>query len=112
CCQSGLHIVTEPSSTKAISTVYKNHFNTSTCYLEYQAIGWNDKNIIETLKKDIYYIPVTVNVENCKVFIFSMGSSSYEKWCYAGSGFQSSLIHIYEKKQSIFVSQIEEKKCM
>ncbi|PKC16716.1 hypothetical protein RhiirA5_406712 [Rhizophagus irregularis] len=49
----GLHVVTELSSTKAISTVYKNRFNTSTRYLGYQAMGWNDKNILETLKQDI-----------------------------------------------------------
>ncbi|RGB40830.1 hypothetical protein C1646_752810 [Rhizophagus diaphanus] len=75
CCQSGLHVITEPSSTKAISTVYKNHFNTSTRYL-------------------------------------GIGTSSREKWRYAGSDFQSSLLHMYERKQSIFVSRIEEKKCI
>uniref|UniRef100_U9T958 Uncharacterized protein n=1 Tax=Rhizophagus irregularis (strain DAOM 181602 / DAOM 197198 / MUCL 43194) TaxID=747089 RepID=U9T958_RHIID len=63
-CQSGLHVVTESSSTKAISTAYKNHFNTSTRYPGYQAMGWNDKNILEILKKDVDYIPVTVNVGN------------------------------------------------
>ncbi|EXX67536.1 hypothetical protein RirG_113450 [Rhizophagus irregularis DAOM 197198w] len=62
-CQSGLHVVTESSSTKAISTAYKNHFNTSTRYPGYQAMGWNDKNILEILKKDVDYIPVTVNYE-------------------------------------------------
>ncbi|CAB4398690.1 unnamed protein product [Rhizophagus irregularis] len=41
-----------------------------------------------------------------------MGSSSHKKWCYAGSGFQSSLLHRYEEKQSIFVSRIEEKRCI
>ncbi|PKY61695.1 hypothetical protein RhiirA4_523270 [Rhizophagus irregularis] len=112
CCQSGLHDVTESSSTKAISTAYKNRFNTSTRYSGYQAMGWNDKNILETLKKDVDYIPVTVNVGNCKIFIYSMGSSSHKKWCYAGSGFQSSLLYRYEKKQSIFVSRIEEKRCI
>src|SRR4051812_25289679 len=38
CCQSDLHIVTEPSSTKAIFTAYKNCFNTSTLYSGYQAM--------------------------------------------------------------------------
>ncbi|PKY19716.1 hypothetical protein RhiirB3_438997 [Rhizophagus irregularis] len=112
CCQSGLHVVTEPSSTKAISTAYKNRFNTSTRYSGYQAMGWNDKNILETLKQDIQHIPVTVNVENCIIFIYGIGTSSREKWRYAGSGFQSSLLHMYERKQSIFVSRIEEKKCI
>ncbi|CAB4436885.1 unnamed protein product [Rhizophagus irregularis] len=86
CYQSGLHVVTELSSTKAISTAYKNHFNTSTRYSGYQAMGWNDKNILETLKQDIQHIPVTVNVENCIIFIYGIGTSSREKWRYAGSG--------------------------
>ncbi|GET02749.1 hypothetical protein GLOIN_2v1781826 [Rhizophagus clarus] len=34
-------------------------------------MGWNDYNIIKTLKKDIQYIPVTVSIENYKVFIYS-----------------------------------------
>ncbi|CAB4431143.1 unnamed protein product [Rhizophagus irregularis] len=58
CCQSGLHVVTEPG---------------------YQAMGWNDKNILETLKQDIQHIPVTVNVENCIIFIYGIGTSSREK---------------------------------
>ncbi|UZO02227.1 uncharacterized protein OCT59_020717 [Rhizophagus irregularis] len=73
CCQSGLHVVTEP---------------------RYQAMGWNDKNILKTLKQDIQHIPVTVNVENCIIFIYGIGTSSREKWRYAGSGFQSSLLHM------------------
>jgi hypothetical protein len=50
CCQSGLHIAMKSSSTKAISTVYKVHFNTSMHYSGYQVMGWNDKKILETLK--------------------------------------------------------------
>ena len=75
-------------------------------------MGWNDKNILEILKQNIQYIPIIVNVENYEVFICSIGSSSREKWCYAGPGFQASLFHLYERKQSIFVSRIEEKKCI
>jgi hypothetical protein len=112
CCQSGLHVVTEPSSTKAISTVYKNRFNTLTRYSGYQAMGWNDTKILEILNQDIQYTPFTINVENHKVFIYGIGSSSHEKWCYAGLGFQASFLHTYERKQSIFVSRIEEKKCI
>src|SRR5437868_3726913 len=75
CCQSGLYVVTEQSSTKAISTVYKNRFNTSSRYSGYQAMGWNDENILDILKRDIQYIPVTVKVANFIVFIYSIGSS-------------------------------------
>src|ERR1700722_1616454 len=98
CCQSGIYVVAEPSSMKAISTVYKSRFNTLTRYSGYQAMGWNDENILEILKQDIQYIPVTINVANRKIFICSIGSSLCKKWCYAGPGFQSSFLYIYEKK--------------
>ncbi|CAB4375625.1 unnamed protein product [Rhizophagus irregularis] len=111
-CQSGSHTVIENSSTKAISTVYKRRFNTSTRYSGYQTMGWNDNNILEILKQDIEYTPVTVNVGNYKIFVYNIGISSREKWCYAGPDFQASLIHTYEKKQSIYVSRFEEKKCI
>ncbi|CAB4396433.1 unnamed protein product [Rhizophagus irregularis] len=111
-CQSGSHTVIENSSTKAISTVYKRRFNTSTRYSGYQTMGWNDNNILEILKQDIEYTPVTVNVGNYKIFVYNIGISSREKWYYAGSDFQASLIHTYEKKQSIYVSRFEEKKCI
>ena len=112
CCQSGLYVVTEKSSTKAISTIYKKHFNTSTRYSGHQAMGWNDKNIVEVLKRDIQYTPVMINLANNKMFIYGIGISSREKWCYAGPGFQISLFNMYERKQSIFVSRFEEKKCI
>ncbi|CAG8789166.1 535_t:CDS:2, partial [Gigaspora rosea] len=40
-----------------------------------------------------------------------IGVSLHEKWCYAGPGFQVSLIHQY-KKTSIFILQIDDKKCI
>jgi hypothetical protein len=112
CCQSGLHVVTEKSSTKAISTVYYKHFNTSTRYSGHQAMGWNDKDIVEVLKQDIQYTPVTINLANSKMFIYGIGISSREKWHYAGPGFQISFYNMYERKQSIFVSRFEENKCI
>ena len=75
-------------------------------------MGWNDESIIKILKQNIQYIPVTVNIGNYEIFIYGIGSSSYEKLCYAGSGFQASFLHTYERKQSIFVSRIEEKDCI
>ncbi|RHZ51762.1 hypothetical protein Glove_470g6 [Diversispora epigaea] len=112
CCQCGLHVVSEASPTKAISTAYKYCFNTYTRYSGYQIIGWKDKDILENLKKNVQFTPVNINIGNKNIFIYSIGVSSYEKWCYAGSGFQVSLINTYEKKQSIFVSRFEDKKCI
>ncbi|PKB97504.1 hypothetical protein RhiirA5_384621 [Rhizophagus irregularis] len=50
-------------------------------------MGWNDNNILEILKQDIEYTPVTVNVGNYKIFVYNIGISSREKWCYAGYEF-------------------------
>ncbi|RHZ82228.1 hypothetical protein Glove_110g47 [Diversispora epigaea] len=112
CCQCGLHVVSETSPTKAISTAYKYRFNTYTRYSGYQIMGWNDKDILESFKKNVQFTPVNINIGNKNIFIYSIGVSSYEKWYYAGSGFQASLINTYEKKQSIFVSRFEDKKCI
>uniref|UniRef100_U9TTL0 Uncharacterized protein n=1 Tax=Rhizophagus irregularis (strain DAOM 181602 / DAOM 197198 / MUCL 43194) TaxID=747089 RepID=U9TTL0_RHIID len=109
CCQSGLHVVTESSSIKAISTAYKNHFNTSTRHSGYQAMGWNNKNILETLKKDVDYISVTVNIGNCKIFIYSMELSSHKKWCYVSSSFQSSLLHRYKKNNQFLYHKLKKR---
>lgn len=111
-CQSGVYIATEMSPTKAISSVYKQCFNTTTRYSGYQIMGWNDNEIIEKLNKDVQFIPFNIKVGNNNIFIHSIGISLHEKWCYAGPGFQALLIHRYEKKLSVFVSRIDDKKCI
>ncbi|RHZ83505.1 hypothetical protein Glove_91g130 [Diversispora epigaea] len=88
-CQCGLHVVSKASPTKVISTAYKYCFNTYTRYSGYQIMDWKDKDILESLKKNVQFTP-----------------------CYTGSGFQASLINTYEKKQSIFVPRFENKKCI
>ncbi|CAG8446611.1 320_t:CDS:2, partial [Cetraspora pellucida] len=46
-------------------------------------------------------------VDEYKVFVFAIGHSSCAKWKYASSGFQSSIIHIFERTRAIFVLRIE-----
>ncbi|RHZ82295.1 hypothetical protein Glove_109g253 [Diversispora epigaea] len=60
CCQSGLHVITETSPTKAISALYKCRFNTSTRYSGYKVMGWNDENTLKILKEDIQFTPVNI----------------------------------------------------
>ncbi|RIB10704.1 hypothetical protein C2G38_2263855 [Gigaspora rosea] len=112
CCQSGIYTATETSPTKAISNIYRQYFNTCTCYSGYQIMGWNDNDIIEKLKEDIQFIPFNIKLESNNIFIYSIGVSSHEKWYYAGPGFQALLIYKYEKKPAVFVSRIEDKKCI
>ncbi|PKY32683.1 hypothetical protein RhiirB3_451049, partial [Rhizophagus irregularis] len=49
----------EASPTKAISTVYANIFKNSTRYSGHAIIGWNDENILEKLKNDVEFFPIT-----------------------------------------------------
>lgn len=102
----------EASPTKAISTVYANIFNNSTRYSGHAIMGWNDENILEKLKNDVEFFPITCSFGKYKIFLYAIGCSSYEEWNHAGPGFKSSIIHTFEKQQGIFVSQIENKHCV
>jgi len=50
-------------------------------------------------------------VDKYKVFVYNIGSSKRKDWNNGGSGFKSSIIHLYERNPAIYVSQIEENKC-
>ncbi|CAG8449188.1 10055_t:CDS:2 [Funneliformis caledonium] len=86
-CKIGQIEVTETSLTKAISTAYA-----------------------KILKNDVEFFPVMCLTGKYKIFLYAIGCSLNEKWRYAGSDFQSSIIHTFEKKQGIFVSRIENNK--
>ena len=64
------------------------------------------------LKEDVEFFPVTYLVGEYKFFLYAIGCSSNESWKYAGSGFQASIIHTFERKQGIFVSRIENEHCI
>ncbi|RHZ49143.1 hypothetical protein Glove_529g24 [Diversispora epigaea] len=110
-CQSGNTSATETSATKAISKVYQNIFNNGTRYSGPIVIGWNNEKIINTLSSNIDFYPFTCKLEEYEIFIYGLGSSTSLDWNKAGNGYKSSLIHIYMKRQAIFVSEIEDDKC-
>jgi len=66
-------------------------------------MGWNNENILEILKNDIEFFSIMCLIEKYKIFLYVISCSSNEKWRHAGSDFQSSIIHTFEKKQGIFV---------
>ncbi|CAG8587839.1 13785_t:CDS:2, partial [Cetraspora pellucida] len=74
--------VHDPST--AISSIYTSIFNTKTCYSGLLIIGWTDRDIVSQLLED---------------------------WHKGGSGYQSSLIHMYGKKQDLYISSIEDNIC-
>jgi hypothetical protein len=78
-CKSGQVEAIEASPTKAISIVYAALFNNSTRYSGHAIMGWNNETILETLKKDIEFFPVTWMVGKYKIFLYAIGCSSCEK---------------------------------
>ncbi len=111
-CKSDHVEVIETSPTKAVLTVYSRIFKNSTRYSSHTIMGWNDENILEILKSDIEFFPITCSIRKYKIFLYAIGCSSNDKWKYAGPGFKTSIIHTFEKQQGIFVSQIENKYCI
>ncbi|CAG8685858.1 8901_t:CDS:1, partial [Cetraspora pellucida] len=73
----------ENSLTKAISIVYQLMFHTETRYSGHLVMGWNNKDILEIIRSDIKFFPITCMVDEYKVFVFAIGHSSCAKWKYA-----------------------------
>ena len=88
----------EASSTKAISTVYVNIFKNSTRYSGHTIMGWNNENILEKLKNDVEFFPITCLFGKYKIFLYAFGYFSYEEWNHARPGFKFSIIHTFEKQ--------------
>jgi len=111
-CKSEQFEAVENNPTKAISTVYAQIFNTKTRYSGYIIMGWTDETILATLKKEVKFFPRVCLVDQYEVFVYAVSVSSQAKWMYAGTGFQSSINHIFQRKQAIFVSRIQDDKCI
>jgi hypothetical protein len=110
-CQSGEFSVIETSATKAISKIYQNIFQIRTQYSGHVVIGWNNKRIIDALLSNIDFYPFSCKLGEYEIFIYGLGSSTRSDWNKASNGYKSSIIHMYKKRQAIFVSEIEYNKC-
>ncbi|PKK39100.1 hypothetical protein RhiirC2_859393 [Rhizophagus irregularis] len=75
-------------------------------------MGWNNENILEILKNDIEFFLVICTVGKYKIFLYAIGYSLNKGWMYAGSGYEASIIHVFDKKQGILVSKIENEDCI
>ena len=113
-CSSGsLSGQIESSSTKAISSLYKNIFHNSTKFSGPTIIGQDNPKIIEELSRDVRFIPFQITIDKYKIFVHDLGLVSFRSELHnAGSGYSSSLLHVYNKKQSLFVSKIVDDECI
>ena len=82
----------------AISNIYEAIFHNKTHYSGPLIMGWNNKNTIQELSKDVEFFPVSVTVRIYKIFLFSVGTSSNITWKKAGNGYKSSLVHPFDEK--------------
>jgi len=76
-------------------------------------LGWQNEIIIDQLLSDVLFIPILVSISSLKVFIYEIGVSLQASWFNVDSGYKSSLVHKFDgNKQAIYVSQIEDNKCI
>ncbi|CAB5351932.1 unnamed protein product [Rhizophagus irregularis] len=102
----------ETSPTRAISSLYNEIFHNSTKFSGPTIIGQNDPKIIEEISRGVRFIPFQITIDKYKIFIHDLGVSSHPEWHNAGSGYSSSLLHFYNKKQALFVSRIVDNECI
>ncbi|CAB4386289.1 unnamed protein product [Rhizophagus irregularis] len=87
-------------------------FITQLNFQDQQIIGQDDPKIIEEISRDVRFIPFQITINKYKIFIHNLGVSSHPEWHNADSGYSSSLLHFYNKKQALFVSRIVDNKCI
>ncbi|CAG8777053.1 13380_t:CDS:2, partial [Cetraspora pellucida] len=95
----------------AISTVYKEIFNTQTCYSGFLALGWTDESIIEQLLSDVSFVPIFSLLGEYKIFVSGIGSSSNAEWNHGGPGYKSSLLRSVNRKSVLYFSTIKDNFC-
>ena len=111
-CQSDDVLAVETSATKAISKAYQKIFRTKTRYSGHIVLGWNNKKIIDILSTNIDFYPLSCQLGiKYEIFIYELGSSTRLDWNKAGNGYKSSIIFMYKKRSTMFVSEINDNKC-
>ncbi|CAB4382380.1 unnamed protein product [Rhizophagus irregularis] len=113
-CQSDTYISQiENDPSKAISTVYAQIFENGMRFSGPLVLGWQDEDIIHQLLKDVLFVPILILVDSLKIFVYGIGISSQANWLNAGPGYKSSFMYKFNSnKQAIYVSKIEEDKCI
>ncbi|CAG8651480.1 12299_t:CDS:2, partial [Dentiscutata heterogama] len=74
-CRSEHFEAIENSLTKAISTVYQLMFHTETRYSGHLVMGWNNKDILEIIRSDIKFFPITYMVGEYKSLLWTKSSN-------------------------------------
>jgi hypothetical protein len=112
CCESGeFSSDVETSATEAISGLYARMFHNKTRKSGAIAMGYDNKNIIEELQEDVPYFPFFVTLDKIKIFVSRLGTPSKYAFHNAGADYMSTFIHVYNKNQALFVSQIKNNRC-
>jgi hypothetical protein len=113
CCESETFSSNvENSPSEAVSSLYAKIFQNKTRKSGSIVIGYDNQEIIEQLQEGVTFFPFTFYLENIKIFVFGVGTSSKPEFHNAGPGYMSSFIHTYKKNRVLFVSKIKENKCI
>lgn len=113
CCESGTFSSNvENSVSEAVSSLYAQIFQNKTRKSGTMVVGYDNQYIIDQLQEDISFSPFFFYLDKIKIFVFGLGVSSKPEFHNAGPGYMSSFIHVYKKNRALFVSKIEDKKCI
>ncbi|CAB4375501.1 unnamed protein product [Rhizophagus irregularis] len=113
-CQSDSYVSQiESDPSKAISSVYAQIFENGTRFSGPLVLGWQEEDIIHQLLRDVSFVPISIFVDSLKIFVYGIGISSQVNLFNAGPGYKSSFTHKFDgNKQAIYVSKIEDDKCV
>src|SRR5260364_344513 len=110
-CESGSCSSIKPDPTSAISSVYKEIFNTQTRYSGFLVLGWTDELIIEQLLLDVSFVPIIFSLGEYKIFVSGIGSSSNTEWNNGGPGYKSSILRSVNGTNVLYFSTIDDDFC-
>ncbi|RHZ77104.1 hypothetical protein Glove_185g44 [Diversispora epigaea] len=103
CKEKSTEVMTSTSA--AINNLYQEIFGRKTEYSGPTIMGFYNNNIVEKLLKDIIFFLIFISIESFSVVVTSIGYSDNSEFNGARNGFSSSIITIFQGKQSVLLVQ-------
>ena|SRR6185369_8938002 len=89
----------ESSPSTAINTLYQSIFGVKTEYSSFLILGFNNKDLVQKLTKDILFVLLFLKVDKHTIVISSIGCLSLKNYYGAGTGYISTIMTKISGKQ-------------
>ncbi|PKC15243.1 hypothetical protein RhiirA5_408394 [Rhizophagus irregularis] len=96
------------SLTAAVNSVYKKIFHTNAKYSGPAVMGFDIPVISEVLLKDLPFRAFIFSLGKLNIWVLGIGKSNKNEWNFAGTGYKTSFIYIYQKQRCVFVQELED----